>query len=217
MPRDIEPIAQDHDAQYSTRSTPEGISMNTPSAPHTRVARLKELVVLVAVAVFLTSCATVGDRARLEGTLGGAGIGAAVGGAVGAIGGAILGDTGLGAAIGAAVGAAIGGIGGFVYADQIDKRHAALSGKEHDLDARIAFARGVNQDTEKCNRLLKDEVTKLDSRIADVEARIKQGTITQEKQAKAKQVLTEKIKDANQQLTLVDNELQGLKEIRAQQ
>jgi len=137
----------------------------------------------------------VGDRARLEGTLGGAGIGAAVGGAVGAI----------------------GGIGGYAYADQIDKRHAALAGKEHDLDARIAFARGVNEDTEKCNRLLKDEVTKLESRIADVEARTKQGTMTQEKQAKAKQVLTEKIKDANQQLTLVDNELQGLKEFRAQQ
>jgi hypothetical protein len=196
--------------------------MDTLSALNFRVARMKGVIALGVVAVFLTSCATAGDpartdraradRARTEGMLVGAGIGSAVGGGLGYL----AGGNGVVSGVGAAIGAAIGGTVGYVYADQVAKRHARLAGKENELDARIALARGVNEDTEHYNRRLKGEVTELEAKIAELEAGTKQGTITREKVAEEKQLLSTKIEDANRQLALADDELQRLKNLRAE-
>jgi hypothetical protein len=192
---------------------PRGMLMKTNSAQHFCQGRVTGSFALVVALLFLTACATQGDQARTEGTLAGAGIGAAVGAGLGYL----IGRDGTAAAVGAAVGAALGGAGGYVYADRIAKRHEALAGKENDLDARIAFARGVNEDTQQYNKRLQNEVAELEPRISDLEARTQRQQITQAELAKQKQALGTRINDANKQLALAQDELQGLKKFRDEQ
>ncbi|HEY7553167.1 MAG TPA: glycine zipper domain-containing protein [Candidatus Binatia bacterium] len=174
---------------------------------------MKRLIAVAVVVLFVTSCATQGDQARTEGTLIGAGIGAAIGAGLGYA----IGGSGTAAGIGAAIGAAAGGAGGYVYADRIAKRHDELSGKETDLDARVAFARGVNEDTQEYNARLKKEVTELEPKITELAAKKEKQEITQRELQKEKQALATKVKDANKQLAVGQDELQALKKFRSEQ
>jgi hypothetical protein len=174
---------------------------------------MKRLVMLAFVALFIASCATQSDQARTEGTLIGAGVGAAIGAGLGYA----IGGSGKSAGIGAAIGALAGGAGGYVYADHIAKRHEELAGKENDLDARIAFARGVNEDTEDYNKRLKKEVDELEPRITEVAAKKKKQEITQSELKNEKQALATKIKDANTQLAVGQDQLRDLKKFRTEQ
>jgi uncharacterized protein YnzC (UPF0291/DUF896 family) len=174
---------------------------------------MKRLIALTVVGLFLTSCATQSDQARTEGTLAGAGIGAVVGAGVGYL----IGGSGTAAGIGAAIGALSGGVGGYVYADRIAKRHEELAGKENDLDARVAFARGVNEDTLEYNARLKKEVNELEPRINELAAKKKKQEITQRELEREKQALATKVKDASKQLTVGQDQLQDLKKFRSEQ
>ena len=167
--------------------------METTAARHVTKGSGKRIVALALVVLLLSGCATQGAQARAEGTAAGAGIGAV---------------------IGAAIGAALGGAGGYVYADRIAKRHAALAGKEQDLDAQVAFARGINEDTEQYNRRLQKEVADLEPKIANLEARTKRQQVTQGELTKQRQALGTKVDDANKQLALAEDQLQGLKKFR---
>ena len=185
--------------------------MKTTSARH--VCRLiVSAVPLLVLVVLLTGCATQGDQARAEGT----GIGAGVGAAVGAGLGYLMGGS-QGALIGAGVGAVVGGTSGYVYADQVAKRHEMLKGKEHDVDARIAFAEAVNSDTRQYNQRLQKEVADLEPKIATLEARVKTQQVTQQELDRQKQDLARKIADANKQLSAGQQELEGLRNFRARQ
>jgi hypothetical protein len=184
--------------------------MKIDSAQHVCQGWVKRLFALVVALLFLTACATQGDQARTEGTLAGAGIGAAVGAGLGYL----IGRDATAAAVGAAAGAAIGGTGGYVYANSIANRHAALAGQENDLDARIAFARGVNKDTQQYNERLQEEVAKLKPIIADLEARTQRQQVTQGELAKQKQALGTRIDDAGKQLRLAEDELLKLTKFR---
>jgi Glycine zipper len=174
---------------------------------------MQRSVAVAVVILFLTGCATQGDQARTEGTLVGAGLGAAVGAGVGYL----IGGSGTAAGIGAAIGAITGGAGGYVYADRVARRHDELAGKENDLDARIAFARGVNEDTVEYNGRLKKEVNDLEPKIADLAAKKEKQEITQRELEKQKQALATRVADANKQLAVGQEELQGLKKFRAEQ
>ncbi len=174
---------------------------------------MKQAIALVVVAVLVAGCATQGDQARTEGTLVGAGVGAAMGAGLGYL----MGRDAASAGIGAAIGAIAGGAGGYVYADRIATRHKELAGKENNLDARIAFAQGINADTQQYNERLRKEVTELEPRISDVAAKKATQEITQQELEKQKQVLGTRIREANQQLALGENELEGLKKFRAEQ
>jgi hypothetical protein len=174
---------------------------------------MKRLVAIAIVAVFVTGCATQGDQARTEGTLIGAGLGAAIGAGLGYA----IGGSGTSAGIGAAIGALAGGAGGYVYADRIAKRHDELVGKEDDLNARIAFARGVNEDTQEYNARLKKEVGELQPRIAELAAKKEKQEITQRELQREKQTLDTRIKEANKQLAAGEQELRELKQFRSEQ
>jgi hypothetical protein len=187
--------------------------MKITSALRMLGGRAKGLCALAIVVVFLTSCATKSDTARTEGTLAGAGIGAAVGAGLGYL----IGRDAAAAGIGAAVGAAIGGAGGYAYADKVAKRHEALAGRENDLDARIAFARGVNEDTQQYNIRLKNEIAEREQRIARLQATTQNQEIARRELVKEKQALGTRVNDANKQLALAQDELQNLKKFRAQQ
>ncbi|NOS87743.1 MAG: hypothetical protein HOP34_04245 [Methylococcaceae bacterium] len=100
---------------------------------------MKKLLPFLLCTIFLSACANQGQQVKLEGTAVGAGIGAALGAGLGyAFGG------GQGAAIGAGIGGLLGGAAGYSYADNIDKEHQALVGKENDIDAQIKVASNMN-------------------------------------------------------------------------
>jgi hypothetical protein len=175
--------------------------------------RAKNLCALAILIAFLTSCATQGDTARTEGTVGGAAVGAAVGAGLGYL----IGRNAAGAGIGAAVGAAIGGGAGYAYADSVAKRHEALAGKERDVDARIAFARGINEDTQQYNVRLAREVADREQRIARLQTATQNQETAQRELAKEKQALSARVTDANNQLAVAQQELVNLKQFRATQ
>jgi hypothetical protein len=187
--------------------------MNTTSTLHIFYARAKGLCALAILVAFLTSCATQGDTARAEGTAAGAGVGAAVGAGLGYL----VGRNAASAGIGAAVGAAIGGASGYAYADSVARRHEALAGKERDLDARITFARGINEDTQQYNMRLSREVAEREQRIGALQAATQNQETAQRELAKEKQALGARVTDANKQLAVAQGELANLKKFRAEQ
>jgi uncharacterized protein YcfJ len=174
---------------------------------------MKRLITLAFILLFLTSCATQREQARTEGTLAGAGLGAIVGGGVGYL----IGGSATSAGIGAALGALVGGTGGYVYADRIAKRQEELAGKEDNLDARIAFARGVNDDTQDYNRKLASDVKTLSSDVDKLAAQNKKQQAQNQQLLAKKEQLEEKVKDANAQLTVADTQLTDLKSFRSSQ
>ena len=192
-----------------TRPTTGGFSMKTTSALQLFGARVKRFCALAIVVVLLTSCATQGDTARTEGTLAGAGVGAAVGAGLGYL----ISGNATGAGIGAAVGAAVGGGAGYAYADSIAKRHEALAGREKDLDARIAFAQGVNEDAQKYNLRLKNEIAERDQRITRYQSMTQGQEVAQRELAKEKQALSTRVNDANKQLAVAQGGAAKLEEI----
>jgi hypothetical protein len=174
---------------------------------------MKRFITIAVVVLFFSSCATQSEQARTEGTLAGAGVGAVVGAGLGYL----IGRDAASAGIGAAIGALAGGVGGYVYADRIAKRHDELAGKENDLDARITFARGVNEDTQEYNARLQKEVHELEPKITELAAKKKNQEVTQRELEKEKQALATRVKVANKQLALGQDELQGLKKFRSEQ
>lgn len=166
---------------------------------------MKQLVIFIFVVCLITGCATPNQRAKTEGTVGGGLIGAGLGAAIGfAVGGP------RGAIIGAAIGAGTGSVIGYSYADNVTKRQKELVGRENDLDARIKFARGVNEDTEEHNRRLGEDLRQSEAKIDQLKANSR-GL------KKEKQTLTTKVEDANKQLARAEQEMQGLKTWRSQQ
>ena len=190
-----------------------GISMKTRSTLRIFGARAKGLCALAILIAFLTGCATQGDTARTEGTVAGAGVGAAVGAGLGYL----IGGNATSAGIGAAVGAAIGGGAGYAYADSVARRHEALAGKERDVDARIAFARGINEDTQQYNIRLAREVAEREQRIARLQTATQNQETAQRDLAQEKQALSARVTDANKQLAVAQDELTNLKKFRAEQ
>ena len=174
---------------------------------------MKRFITIAVVVLFFSSCATQSEQARTEGTLAGAGVGAVVGAGLGYL----IGRDATSAGIGAAIGAFTGGVGGYVYADRIAKRHEELAGKENDLDARVTFARGVNEDTQEYNARLKKEVNELEPKITELAAKKEKQEVTQSELEKEKQRLATRVNDANKQLALGQDELQGLKKFRSEQ
>ena len=174
---------------------------------------MKRFITIAVVVLFFSSCATQSEQAKTEGTLAGAGIGAVVGAGLGYL----IGRDAASAGIGAAIGALAGGVGGYVYADRIAKRHEELAGKENDLDARVTFARGVNEDTQEYNARLQKEVNELEPKITELAAKKKNQEVTQRELEKQKQLLATRVNDANKQLALGQDELQDLKKFRSEQ
>jgi hypothetical protein len=174
---------------------------------------MKRLIALAVVVFFVASCATREQQAQTEGTavgaLGGALLGAAIGG--------IATGSARGAGIGAGIGLLTGGAAGFVYANSIVKRREELAGKENDLDARVKFARGLTDDTEKYNKQLKKDVAALTPEIETLAEGIKQGQVQEGELKAKKQELNEKVQIAEQDLAKAGEQLQDLKNFKSRQ
>ena len=136
------------------------------------------------------------------------------GGAIGGLGAAVIcklagGSDGTCAAVGIA-GAAAGAAIGYQYAGNIQKRRQQLAGRENDLDARIEYVRGLNEDTEKFNQ-------RLSGQVVTVENQIKQGRLSQAKLVQTREALDKEVQAAGTQLKAANKELDDMKRFRAQQ
>jgi hypothetical protein len=170
---------------------------------------MKKLIVLSVLFIFISGCANQSQQTRTEG----AGGGAAVGGLIGGLLGYAIGDE-SGAAIGAGLGAILGGAVGYTYADNIANRHAQLAGHENDLDARITFAEGINQDTQELNELLERDIATLGPEIDALNAQARQEKITQKELNVKRQYLDQQVQETEASLAAAENELKDLKKFQ---
>jgi hypothetical protein len=141
-------------------------------------------------------------------------------GAAGAVGGLLLCKLMGGDDRQCAVVTVLAGAGGasicYVYAGNLEKRQKELAGKENDLDARLRYVRGVNEDSAKLNQQLRDRVTKVTRHTDDLVAQINQKTVSQQKLTQEREALDNEVKAANEQLALEKKALDDMKQFQAQ-
>lgn len=118
-------------------------------------------VAVLMVCLFLTAACSGMSRKEKS-----AGEGAAIGAAVGALLGQVLGKDTESTVTGAVIGATIGGAVGYGLAAHLDREKAKLEGRENDLDARIAYAQAVNEETANYNRKLTADLEALETEVA---------------------------------------------------
>ena len=163
----------------------------------------------------ITGCSTVG------GTRGSSGMAALECGAVGAgLAAAICLAAGGNAATcaGAAAGGGLLGAGAcYTYAEKYEKRRQELAGKEDDLDARLKYVRGLNEDSKKSNEEINKRVAQVSKHTDTVVAQIEQGTISQQELAKEREALLKEEKLANDQVALEKSALEDMKRFQAEQ
>ena len=116
--------------------------------------------------------------------------------------------------------AAVIGVGGaaicYNYASNLDRRRKELAGHENDLNRRIQYVRGLNEDGQQLNAELGQRVATVTQSTDTLVAQIKQKKITQEQLAKERQVRDEDLKQANLQVTKSGEALKEVKTYRAQ-
>jgi chromosome segregation ATPase len=157
--------------------------------------------------------ATTEEAAVTEGTVGGVAIGAIAGGLIGSM----IGDDAKSAAIGAGIGAIIGGAIGRSYAQSIASRRQALRGREDDLDAQLAFAQGVNEDTKKYNQQLERRVAQIESEVSSLNRQVRSNQITRQELYRQRGLLDEEVKEANRQLALAEEQRSEMVAFQRQQ
>jgi hypothetical protein len=126
------------------------------------------------------------------------------------------GNTATCAAIGAG-GGALGGAACYGLAKHLDDRRKELAGRENDLDARLQYVRGVNQDSEQYNAQLRKSVSDVTAQTDNTVQQIKQGALTADQIASARQALDKQIADAYTQLSAQKLALQDMKQFQARQ
>jgi outer membrane lipoprotein SlyB len=177
---------------------------------------MKRLMAITMFLIFVVACATEDQRAKTET----AAIGAAGGAGLGAIGAKIFGkkdEDDKKVLQAAAIGGAIGGIAGYMYADSITKRKQELSGKENDLDARINYARAVNEETHKANQELDQRIETLVAEMDELTEKAKQQESAHKELIAKQQDLEKEIHVAENNEAILQKELDEFKGFRANQ
>lgn len=155
----------------------------------------------------LAGCATQQQTSSLE-----CGVGAAVvvGGLCKALGGSDQNCTAM-----AALGGGIGGAACYSYAGRLEKRRQQLAGREQDLDARLAYVRGLNEDGQQLNTELQARVDAASKRFASLTTQTGRLKVSTDQLAKERKQLDDEIKAANQQVALQGNALTEAKAFQA--
>lgn len=176
---------------------------------------MKKNMAVLLFPVMMAGCTTMG------GTPGRAGTAALECGAVGAGGGFLAckllgGSDAMCAGIAAGAGALGGGV-CYGFASNYEKRRQELAGKENDLDARLEYVRGLNEDAEKLNRELNARVEEISERTDKIVAQINQGTISSQELAKEREALLKEEKAAREQVEVEKAALEDMKRFQAEQ
>ena len=116
--------------------------------------------------------------------------------------------------------AAVIGVGGaaicYSYAANLERRRNELKGHENDLDRRIQYVRGLNQDTQQLNQELSGRVAAVTQDTDKVVAQIQQRRLTQQQVAQAQQARDAEVKKAESQVVKSREALTEVKTYRAQ-
>jgi uncharacterized protein YcfJ len=162
----------------------------------------------------LTSCATTkNDRGRTQAE--GAGAGAVAGALIGGIIGAATGDS-KSAIVGAAIGAVAGGAAGYAYGTHIANEKEKYAHEEDWLNACIASAEKVNQETMKYNAKLGKDIKTLEAETVQLKAAYlekKDKKLTMDKEKKKIEI---KLAEARETLKRAKFELENQEKVLAE-
>lgn len=115
------------------------------------------------------------------------------------------------------IGAVVGGIGAaacYDYGSKLDERRQELAGHEDDLDQRIAYVRGLNEDTQRLNTDLRRRVAEATKRTNELVAQ--KARLTQDQITKARQSQDAGLQVARNQVAEGTQALAAVKAYRAQ-
>lgn len=174
-----------------------------------------KVIAIALLLTMITGCATTGGTSSKASTAG------LECGAVGAGGGyltcKLLGGS---EAMCLSIAAGVGGLGGvacYSLATNFEKRRQELAGKENDVNARLKYVRGLNEDSKKLNQELNSRVAQVSQRTDTIVAQIEKGTISQKEVAKERESLLQEEKAANDQVALEKSALDDMKRFQAEQ
>jgi chromosome segregation ATPase len=128
----------------------------------------------------------------------------------------LLGNSDASCARFAVVGGGVGAAACYSYAGRLEKRRQQLTGREQDLNARLQYVRGLNEDGRQLNAELRGRVNAASERVADLRSQVGGDKASAKRVANERQRLDDEIKVANQQVALQSNALSEVKTYRAQ-
>jgi hypothetical protein len=163
---------------------------------------LKKIISLILLVVWVVGCATDQQRTKAQG----AGLGAAAGAAVGAAIGAAAGGK-EGALKGALIGGGIGLIGGYAYATHVANLKAQYVKEEDYLDACIASAEKVNQETRQYNAYLESEIRDQEQEVDRLIDAYNSKQVTKTELKKKQQSLQASLNEAEKKLQRARDEI----------
>jgi hypothetical protein len=178
-------------------------------------------LIAVMLLALVTGCSTLGGTGGTGGTGRSSGMAALECGAVGA-GLATAICIAAGGSAAACAGAAAGGgaLGAgicYTYAQKYEKRRQELAGKENDLNARLKYVRGLNEDSEKLNQDLNARVEQVSKRADKIVTQMREGTISQQQLIKEREELLKEENVAKDQVALEKSALEDMKQFQARQ
>lgn len=169
---------------------------------------MKKSFCLILTGLLLSAgCAT--DRGNTQAT--GAGFGAVLGATVGAI----IGHQSGNAAEGAALGAMVGGVAGFTYGDHVADKKEEYASQEDYLDACIAEAGKVYQDTLAYNQNMQQQINGASEQIAALKAQAGSNQQAQQQLANVKKDLQNKQNASNERMAAIQDEIAVQKQVLA--
>ena len=171
---------------------------------------MKRILALTIIFIFALSagCAHIQDdstRTKAEGTAVGAAGGAAVGAAAGLIAG---GGNWKKALVGAAIGAVIGAIAGYAYGDHVASKKKEYATEEDWLNACIAEAQKVQQETAQYNTALAGEIQTMQAETDMLLERYAARQVEGQALESAKEKVDGKQKEAQEKLERVKFEVE---------
>ena len=149
-------------------------------------------------------CAGMTDRQQTQAQ--GAAVGTAGGAAAGAALGAIFGGKD-GAIIGASVGAGVGLLAGALYGTHVANQKAKFASEEDYLDAVIASAHQLNNETKQYNISLAEQVNDLDAKTVQLVRQYNQKLVGKKSLEDEQRVIVAKLSEMEAQLKKVKSEL----------
>jgi hypothetical protein len=112
------------------------------------------------------------------------------------------------------------GVGGaaicYTYASNLDKRKQQLAGQENNLDARIRYVRGLNEDSQQLNTELSKQVAATAQSTDALVAQIQQRKVSNERLAQEREARDNEVKAASAQVAKGNEALREVKAYRAQ-
>ena len=116
--------------------------------------------------------------------------------------------------------AAVIGAGGaaicYNYASNLERRRKELAGRENNLDARIKYVRGLNEDSQQLNTDLSKRVAVVSQSTDDLVVQIRQKKVSAERLARERKARDDEVAAANVQVAKGAEALNEVKVYRAQ-